>query len=129
MSNFHLGHPDLLFLVNMQTKEVQPTKLHKLIKSGIGIFLLFRCCPDPEDQDYQEVVCFPKVVLYNSDSEYSGLYLAGGGGGLLPQRFHKVTTMLLEVSSLPPPPPVIRENILALPPCSKIARYGAGICT
>ena len=34
------GHPDSLFMVNTQTKEVQPTKLHKLIKSGIGIFLL-----------------------------------------------------------------------------------------
>ena len=47
------GRPDSLFMVNTQTKEVQPTKLHKLIKSGIGIFLLFRCCPnncpDPED--------------------------------------------------------------------------------
>ena len=30
------GCPDSLFMVNTQTKEVQPTKLHKLIKSGIG---------------------------------------------------------------------------------------------
>ena len=105
MSNFHLGHPDLLFLVNMQTKEVQPTKLHKLIKSGIGIFLLFRCCPDPEDQDYQEVVCFPKVVLYNSDSEYSGLYLAGGGGGGVapPEISQSDYNALRSVISAPPP--------------------------
>ena len=26
-----------------------------------------------------------------------------------------------------PPPPVIRENISVLPPCSKMARYGADI--
>ena len=47
------GCPDLLFLVNTQTKEVQSTKLHKLIKLGIGIFLLFRCCPDncPDPED------------------------------------------------------------------------------
>ena len=47
------GRPDSLFTVNMQTKEVQPTKLHRLIKSGIGIFLLFRSCPDscPDPED------------------------------------------------------------------------------
>ena len=53
---------------------------------------------------------------------------SGGAGGQLPppppQRFDKVTITLLEVSSLPPSQ-VIRENILALPPCSKMARYGA----
>ena len=29
------------------------------------------------------------------------------------------------ISASPPPPRVIRENISALPPCSKMARYGA----
>ena len=48
----------------------------------------------------------------------------GARGQLSPQRFDKVTITLLEVSSLPPP--VIRENISALPPCSKITRYGTG---
>ena len=28
----------------------------------MGMLLLF--CPDPEDRDCQEVVCFPKAVLY-----------------------------------------------------------------
>ena len=32
---------------------------------------------------------------------------------------------VISASPPPPPPRVIRENISALPPCSKMARYGA----
>ena len=42
--------------------------------SGIGIFLLFRCwpdnCPDPEDPDYREMVCFPEGGIVVCTSIY-----------------------------------------------------------